>query len=105
MGHITQVGTNKNSEKTYFVLGTHTISYKDEDYISPTSVKYLRCVDANGQEADMRFNVLADNGHAPAIKDSVAYVERGDKIIVRNDGKFIKNLTIENLKNEFIKSR
>ena len=89
----TSVGTTYSQQTdfdTLRVTGVYDISYK------AMYRKFLRRVNKQGHEIDASFYV-----HEKPMTN-VAYVERGDTIIMQGD-KFIKNLTQEKLKNEFVK--
>ncbi|MBQ7409448.1 MAG: hypothetical protein IJV03_02695 [Alphaproteobacteria bacterium] len=77
-----------------FVLGTYTISYCDDVHY-PYSAKFIECTNILGQEEIIKSTPLNDYGNE--LEDKVAFVERGDTILVSN-GKFIRNLTQERLK-------
>lgn len=93
---VSQTHLYENTVDTLRVIGVHNVSY-DQMYYEPSVYKYVRCVNAK-REIDVSFDVLKE----PII--DVAYVERGDTIIMQGN-KFVKNLTQERLKNEFINGR
>lgn len=101
-GYIATVKTQTYAEQTFLVLGTYNVSFLPEMSCHVRSYKFLYCVDANGKEKEMQFDVMDNDGQG---NTNIAYVERGDQIVVREDGTFVKNLTTEALKSKFIKSR
>lgn len=78
----------KNNLDTLFVLGI----YDKGD-------RFLRCVDKKGKESILKFS------QRDCIQNNAGFVERGDKIVIEDGCFFYKNLTVENLKKKFIKSK
>jgi len=86
---------NDKISGTFLVLGTYSTSYKDRDIVGIH--KYVQCINKEGEIATFDFNIYRASYEE-------AYIERGDIIKIEN-GCLVKNLTVEKLKAEFVKSR
>ena len=60
--------------------------------------KYVKCIDKNNKAIDYVFNVTNNP------KNDIAYAERGDTILM-NGNMFVKNLTQERIRSEFVNGR
>lgn len=79
-----------NNLDTLLVLGIYDINKGD---------RFLRCVDKKGKERILNFN------QHDCLHNNAGFVERGDKIVIKDRCIFYKNLTVEKLKKQFIKSK
>lgn len=87
----------KNINDTLFVVGV----LNQPAAYGETACKYLSCVNKTGVNYEI-VNKLTPMG---TDRDPIAsYIERGDTIVVQN-GKIVKNLTMENLKSRYINGR
>ena len=64
----------------------------------PSQYKFVKCIDKNNKAIDYVFNVTNNP------KNDIAYAERGDTILM-NGNKFVKNLTQERIRSEFVNGR
>ena len=79
-----------NNLDTLLVLGIYDINKGD---------RFLRCVDKKGKESILQFR------QHDCLENNAGFVERGDKIVIKDGYIFYKNLTVEKLKKQFIKSK
>ncbi len=67
--------------------------------------KYMSCVNKKG----ITYEIRAPLSHGVTIKATdrdniISYIERGDTIVMQQ-GKIVKNLTMENLKSRYVNGR
>ena len=98
-GKVTGVSTpevhSTNTVDTMRVTGVLNVTgsfYRTYEY------KYVKCVDKNNKAIEYVFDVH-DNP-----KSDIAYAERGDTILM-NGNMFVKNLTQERIRSEFVNGR
>lgn len=86
-----------NINDTLFVVGVFD---QPSAYGEPAR-KYLSCVNKTG----VNYEIVNYLTHIATDRDPIAsYIERGDTILVQN-GKIVKNITMENLKSKYINTR
>lgn len=99
-GNITGVSTPEahptNTIDTMRVIGVFNVT--QGYYVSYDHYKFIKCVDKNNNTMEFAFNVHDEP------KNDVTYTERGDTILM-NGNMFVKNLTQERLRSEFVNGR
>ena len=96
-GRVTGVSTpevrSTNTIDTMRVTGVFNVV---ESYVITRHYKYVKCTDKKNKAIEYVFNVTN--------KSDIAYVERGDTILM-NGNMFVKNLTQERIRSEFVNGR
>ena len=99
-GNITGVSTPEtyptNAIDTMRVIGVFNVT--EGFYVSQEQWKFVKCVDKNNKTIEFAFDVNKEP------KNDVTYAERGDTILM-NGNMFVKNLTQERLRSEFVNGR
>ena len=99
-GKVTGVSTpevhSTNTIDTMRVTGVFNVTVGF--YMSEEQYKYVKCIDKNNKAIEYVFDVKKNP------KNDIAYAERGDTILM-NGNKFVKNLTQERIRSEFVNGR
>lgn len=99
-GNITGVFTPEvhptNTIDTMRVVGVFNVT--QGYYATWDHYKFVKCVDKNNKIIEFSFDVHKQP------KNDVTYTERGDTILM-NGNMFVKNLTQERLRSEFVNGR
>lgn len=99
-GKVTGVSTpevhSTNTIDTMRVIGVFNVT--QGYYLTWDHYKFVKCVDKNNKTIDFSFDVTNNP------KSDIAYAERGDTILM-NGNKFVKNLTQERIRSEFVNGR
>lgn len=85
-----------NTIDTMRVIGVFNVT--QGYYVTWDHYKFLKCVDKNNKTIEFSFDVTNNP------KNDIAYAERGDTILM-NGNMFVKNLTQERIRSEFVNGR
>ena len=103
MGGISKTSAAENSDvktskpDTLLVVGIWNQPNAYESYPK----KYMICVDKQAKKHEISGYVFDENGKKDAV---LPYVERGDTIVVQN-GKVVKNLTMDKMIKDYVNGR